>query len=118
MQVYRLFDNYTNKAIADVVTEHDEEIDSTKPYEIFHPLFTWKRKTIKNFYTKKFLVKIFDKGKQVYESPNINKIREYCKDELDTLWDEVTRFENPHEYFVDLSQSIWDVKSKLLKENQ
>lgn len=117
-QVYRLYDRDTNKAIADVITQHDEIIDCSQPYEIFHPLFTWKRKTIKNFYTKKLLVKIFDKGKQVYKSPNINSIRNYCMKELDTLWDEVKRFEYPHEYIVDLSQSIWDVKNRLLKENQ
>lgn len=117
-QIYRLFDKDTHKAIGDVVTEHGEEIDPNKPYEIFHPLFTWKRKTITNFYTKKLLVQIFDKGNQVYESPDIEEIRKYCKDQLDTLWDEVKRFEKAHEYIVDLSQSIWDVKDKLLKENQ
>ncbi|MDR7869768.1 MAG: nicotinate phosphoribosyltransferase [Tissierellaceae bacterium] len=117
-QVYRLYDKDTNKAIADVVTGHDEEIDSSKPYEIFHPLFTWKRKTIENFYAKKLLVKIFDKGKQVYQSPDINEIRTYCKEQLDTLWDEVKRFEKPHEYIVDLSHSVWETKDRLLKENQ
>ncbi|NLY45782.1 MAG: nicotinate phosphoribosyltransferase [Tissierella sp.] len=117
-QIYRLFDKDTHKAIGDVVTEHDETIDESKPYEIFHPLFTWKRKTIKNFYAKKLLVQIFDKGNQVYESPDIEEIRKYCKDQLNTLWDEVKRFEKPHEYIVDLSQSIWEVKDRLLKENQ
>ena len=116
-QVYRLYDKNTNKAIADVVTEHDEIIDDTEPYEIFHPLFTWKRQTLTNFYCKKLLVKIFDKGEQVYKSPNIDEIRDYCKEQLDTLWDEVKRFENPHEYIVDLSQNIWDIKDKLLKKN-
>ncbi len=117
-QVYRLYNKTTNKAIADVITEHHEVIDSSKPYEIFHPLYTWKRKTLTNFYARKLLVPIFRKGKQVYESPSIEEIRNYCKEEIDTLWDEVKRFENPHEYFVDLSQAIWDIKDNLLKENQ
>jgi nicotinate phosphoribosyltransferase len=117
-QVYRLYNKTTNKAIADVITEHHEVIDSSKPYEIFHPLYTWKRKTLTNFYARKLLVPIFRKGKQVYESPSIEEIRNYCKEEIDTLWDEVKRFENPHEYFVDLSQAIWDIKDHLLKENQ
>jgi len=107
-QLYRLYDKDTNKAIADVVTLHDEEIDNTKPYEIFHPLYTWKRKTLNNFYARKLLVKIFDKGECIYENPDINDIRD--------LWDEVKRFESPHEYFVDLSKPLWDVKDKLLKE--
>lgn len=117
-QVYRLFDKDSHKAMADVITLHDETIDDSKPYEIFHPLYTWKRKTISNFYAKPLLVKIFDKGEQVYESPNIHQIKEYCKDQVNLLWEEVKRFEKPHEYFVDLSLSLWEIKDKLLQENQ
>lgn len=117
-QLYRLYDRKTGKAIADVITLHDEEIDDTKPYEIFHPLYTWKRKMVTNFYARKLLVKIFDQGKQIYQSPNIHEIRKYCKEQIDTLWDEVKRFENPHEYFVDLSKPLWDIKQKLLEEHK
>ncbi|MEW8974387.1 MAG: nicotinate phosphoribosyltransferase [Tissierellaceae bacterium] len=117
-QVYRLFDRDSHKAIADVVTLHDEIIDDTKPYEIFHPLFTWKRKIVKNFYAEKLLTKIFHNGEQIYESPNIHEIRDYCKEQVDTLWEEVKRFEKPHEYFVDLSKSLWGIKDRLLKQNQ
>ncbi len=117
-QLYRLYDRDTGKAIADVITLHDEEIDDTKPYEIFHPLYTWKRKMVTNFYARKLLVKIFDQGKQIYQSPNIHEIRKYCKEQIDTLWDEVKRFENPHEYFVDLSKPLWDIKQKLLEEHK
>lgn len=117
-QVYRLFDRDSHKAIADVVTLHDEIINDTKPYEIFHPLFTWKRKIVKNFYAEKLLTKIFHNGEQIYESPNIHEIRDYCKEQVDTLWEEVKRFEKPHEYFVDLSKSLWGIKDRLLKQNQ
>lgn len=117
-QVYRLFDRATNKAIADIITLHDEIIDDTKPYEIFHPLYTWKRKTLKNFYAKKLLIQIFDKGEQIYYSPEIHEIKEYCKEQVDLLWDEVKRFENPHEYIVDLSKDLWDIKDRLLKLHQ
>lgn len=117
-QLYRLFDKKTNKAIADVVTLHDEKIDETKPYEIFHPLFTWKRKTLTDFYAKKLLIQIFDKGKCIYDNPSIDEIRKYCSEQIDTLWEEVRRFENPHEYFVDLSKPLWDIKDRLLKEHR
>lgn len=117
-QVYRLFDRDTNKSIADVITLHHETIDDNKPYEIFHPLYTWKRKRVTNFYAKKLLVPIFNKGQQVYESPNIHDIKKYCEEQIDTLWQEVKRFEKPHEYIVDLSQDLWNIKDKLLKENQ
>lgn len=117
-QIYRLFDNNTNKAIADVVTLHDEIIDDTKPYEIFHPLYTWKRKTVRNFTAKKLLVKIFEDGENIYESPDIHSIKEYCKSQIDHLWDEVKRFERPHEYIVDLSYDLWSIKDKLLKSHK
>ncbi|MEY8417444.1 nicotinate phosphoribosyltransferase [Tissierella praeacuta DSM 18095] len=117
-QVYRLFDKATNKAIADVITLHDEIIDDTKPYEIFHPLYTWKRKTLENFYSKKLLVKIFEDGHCIYENPTIHEIKSYCKDQLDLMWDEVKRFERPHRYFVDLSQKLWNIKDELLKKHK
>lgn len=116
-QIHRLFDRTSNKAIADVVTLHDEEIDDTKPYEIFHPLFTWKRKTVDNFYSRKLLVQIFDKGLNIYQSPDVHEIKDYCLDQIDLLWDEVKRFEKPHEYIVDLSLKLWTIKDKLLKNH-
>jgi nicotinate phosphoribosyltransferase len=115
-QVWRLFDRESGKAIADVLTTNDEVIDDSKPYEIFDPEFTWKRKTVTDFYAKKLMVQLFDKGNCVYESPALDKIRDYCRQQVNTLWEEVTRFENPHEYYVDLSQKLWDMKEKLLHE--
>ncbi|MBC8587335.1 nicotinate phosphoribosyltransferase [Paratissierella segnis] len=117
-QIYRLYSRDTNKAIADVITLHDEEINDNKPYEIFHPLFTWKRKKVENFYARKLLVQIFDKGENVYDSPNVHDIKKYCNEQIDTLWDEVKRFEKPHEYFVDLSQELWNIKDELLKRHK
>ncbi len=113
-KLYRLFDKETHKAIADVLSLNDEVIDDSKPYEIFDPQYTWKRKTITNFYARNMQVKYIENGKLVEELPDINEIRTYCKDQLKTLWDEVTRFENPHTYYVDLSQKLWDVKNSLL----
>ncbi|MGO1468861.1 MAG: nicotinate phosphoribosyltransferase [Tissierella sp.] len=115
-QVYRLFNRNTHKAIADVVTLHDEVIDDSKAYEIFHPLFTWKRKLIENFYAEKLLIRIFDKGEQVYETPHIEEIKKHTDKNIENLWQEVKRFENPHEYVVDLSLKLWTIKDKLLKE--
>ena len=117
-QVYRFYDKRNNKAMADVITLYDEKIPENGPYEIFHPLFTWKRKLLNNYYVRPLLVQIYDKGKCVYQSPNIHEIRKYCFDQLDTLWDEVKRFERPHEYFVDLSEALWNVKDELLKKHK
>ncbi len=115
-QVWRLFDKESGKAIADVLTTKDETIDESKPYELFDPEYTWKKKTITNFTAKKLLVKIFDKGTCVYKSPSLREIKDHCKEQVDTLWEEVKRFENPHKYYVDLSKELWVIKERLLQE--
>lgn len=115
-QLYRLYENESKKAIADVITLHDETIDDTKPYEIFDPEHTWKRKVVSDFKAVPILTKMFENGKRIYESPDIESLRSFCKEQVGTLWDEVTRFENPHEYYVDLSQKLWDVKNELLSK--
>ena len=113
---WRLYDNETGKAIADVICMNYEKIDDTKPYEIFDPVHTWKRKTVTDFTAKKLQIKIMEKGKQVYESPTVTEIAAYRKQCVESLWDEVKRFENPHTYYVDLSQELWDLRQKLLAE--
>lgn len=115
-QVYRLIDKDSGKAIADVLTLDDEIIDETKPYVLFDPDFTWKRKEIENFVTRKLLVPIFKGGKKVYEEPSLKEIRDYCLRQTDTLWDEVERFENPHKYYVDLSKNLWAERNGLIEK--
>lgn len=113
---WRLFSKETGKAIADVITMADEEIDESKPYEIFHPEYTWKRKIVENFTAKKLQVPIFKAGECVYESPSVQKIQKYCQEQIDTLWDEMLRFEHPHKYYIDLSAKLWINKDSLLKK--
>jgi len=113
---WRLYDRATGKAIADVITMGNEKIDSSEPYEIFDPDHTWKRKVVTDFVVKKLQVKIFENGKQVYDCPKVSDIAKYCKEQVDSLWDEVTRFENPHTYYVDLSEKLWDLRHSLLNK--
>ena len=115
-QLWRLYDRDSGKAIADVITLANEVIDDEKPYDLFDPEHTWKRKTIRNFTAKKLLTKIFDSGECVYESPDLKTLKAYCLEQVDTLWEEVLRFENPHTYYVDLSKALWELKEKLLIE--
>ncbi|MBQ7959967.1 MAG: nicotinate phosphoribosyltransferase [Clostridia bacterium] len=115
-KVYRLFAKDTGKAIADVITLAEEKIDDSRDYEIFDPEHTWKRKIVYDFEAVELLVPIFQKGKCVYTSPELSQIREYCKEQINTIWDEVKRFENPHRYYVDLSEKLWNIKYKLLSE--
>lgn len=116
-RAYRLYDKETGKAIADLITLADETVDDSKPYELFDPDFTWKRKTVTDFVARELLEPVFDKGKCVFSRKSAKEIREYCKQQVETLWDEVTRFENPHNYYVDLSQPLWDLKHDLLRKN-
>ena len=116
-KVFRLFDNDSGKAIADVITLIDEEIDDSEPYELFDQNYTWKRKSVENFTAKPLLVKIFDKGECCYDCPDIKDIKKFCDDQVNnTLWEEVKRFENPHTYYVDLSEKLWAEKNRLLDE--
>ena len=116
-KLYRFFANDTGKAIADYLTVYDETVDDTGNLEIFDPDATWKRKTVYNFTAKELQVPIFRNGELVYQLPTLEEIRTYCKAQVDTLWEEVRRFDNPQTYYVDLSQKLWDVKYGLLKRN-
>ena len=115
-KVYRLFSNETGKAIADVVALHEEQIDESKPYTLFDPVDTWKKKTVTDYTAKEILKPIFKNGECVYESRPIREIRDYCAEQVDALWEEVLRFENPHKYYVDLSEKLWNVKHQLLED--
>jgi len=112
-KTYRLFED--GKAIADLLCVYDEEIDITKPLEIFDPEHIWKRRTLTNFTARELMVPIFEQGKCIYKTPDIRTLRENCAKEVSLLWDEVLRFENPHTYYVDLSQKLWDIKQELLR---
>lgn len=115
-ELWRLFDNSTGKAVADVITLAGEVIDDSQPYTIFDPEQTYKKTTLTDFTAKRLRIQIFRKGECVYESPSIEEIKDYCHNQLELIWDEVKRFENPHEYYVDLSQPLWDLKQRMLSE--
>lgn len=114
-RLYRLYDRESGKAIADELTLRDEVIDPTKPHVIFDPNATWKTKELTDFTVRELQVPIFQNGELVYELPELNDIKAYCRQQIHTLWDEVKRFENPHTYYVDLSQKLWGVKRGLLE---
>ena len=116
--IYRFYDRDTNKALADLITLADEVIDESKPYEIFDPVQTWKRKVLENFYVKELLQPIFINGQCVYEQPDIQTMRKHCAQETEALWESVKRFENPQTYYVDLSLSLWTIKNNLLHQHQ
>ena len=115
-KLYRFFGKDTGKAIADYLCVYDETVDDSKDLEIFDPDATWKTKTVYNFEATELMVPIFQKGKLVYELPTLDQIRSNCAQQVDTLWDEVKRFDYPHNYYVDLSQKLWDIKYGLLKK--
>ena len=117
-KVYRLFDRESGKALADELCIYDETIPEGKPHTIFDPNATWKTKTLTDFTVRELLIPVFLNGRRVYDSPQIDQIRTYCLEQVDLLWDEVKRFENPHTYYVDLSRRLWEVKQRLLEESK
>lgn len=116
-KVYRFFGNDTGKAIADYITLHDETVDDSHDLEIFDPHATWKKKVVYDFNAQELLVPIFKNGKRVYECPTLQEVQKYCREQVDTLWDEVKRFDNPHSYYVDLSDKLWQIQNDLLHGN-
>jgi nicotinate phosphoribosyltransferase len=114
--LYRLFDKHTGRVMADVITLDHEPVPSGDDYIIFDPSFPWKRKRLSNFTAVNIRKQIFKDGKRVYESPDIHEIRAYCKEQVDTLWEELLRFENPQNYYVDLSDELWRLRSSLIEQ--
>ena len=117
-KIYRLRDKETGKAEADLLCVYDETIDDTHPIELFDPQHTWKRKTLENFTAENMQVQVYESGKLIYKLPTIEEIRQHCCDEIEGMWDEVRRFTNPHNYYVDLSQKLWDIKHAMISEHR
>ena len=117
-KLWRFYGNDTGKAIADYMTVYDETVDDSGDLEIFDPYATWKKKVVYDFNAKELLVPIFLNGKRVYDSPSLQEIQDYCRAQVDTLWDEVKRFDNPHKYYVDLSDKLWNIQHDLLQKSQ
>ena len=117
-KTYRIFDKATGKAEADYITVWDETVDETKPLELFDPQSTWKRKCLSYFLVQHLQGQVDKGGQLVYQQPTLQEIQKYCAEQVDTLWDEVKRFENPHNFYVDLSQKLWDIKQDLLRKSR
>ena len=117
-KIYRIYDKDTKKIIADLICLEEETLDTSEELLLFDPLDTWKKTLLPadTYYTKELLVPVFKNGNCVYQSPSVMEIREYCKEEMDTLWEESRRLEYPHRTHVDLSQKLWDLKNNLLNE--
>ena len=115
-KLFRFYSKADNKALADVITLNNEKIEENE-YTIFDPINTWKKKTLNNYYVKELQTLIFKKGKLVYNSPTLKEIAEYSKKDLDTFWEEIKRIDNPHKYFVDLSQKLWNLKQEMLQNH-
>lgn len=112
-KVYRFYDNESQKAIADVIALSDEIIDE-REYMIFDPQNPWKKKLIKDYTIRELQEKIFENGKLIYKSPTLKEIAKKSKRELESMWEEVKRIENPHKYYVDLSKKLWILKNNML----
>lgn len=115
-KLYRMYSNETGKAMADLIMLNHESVDQTKPLEIFDPEYTWKRTVLENYTAREMLVPIFRGGELVYNMPPLEEIRDHCAREIATMWNEVLRFENPHGYYVDLSEDLWQLKTSMISK--
>lgn len=115
-KVFRLYSTENGKAIADVLTLSNENIDASKPYTLFDPDFTWKKRDTENFITRELLTKIYENGQLKYTFPTLEQIRKYASTQALTLWDEVKRFDNPHKYYVDMSVKLWKIRTELIEK--
>lgn len=112
---YRVFDKETGMMIADYIALADEVLDEKEPLLLFDPVNTWKHKTVENYRLECLHIPVFLDGECVYQSPSVHEIRDYCREQLALLWDEVKRFDNPHRYYVDLSDNLWTLKQEMLR---
>lgn len=116
-KVVRFYDNQTGKAIADLIMLKEEENPNGEPYRIFDPENPWKEKTIVDYYIRELSVPIIQRGKLVYQFPKLKEIAQFHKKCIGEMWTQYTRITNPHIYKVDLSQKLYDLKMKLLKDH-
>ncbi|MFW5892916.1 MAG: nicotinate phosphoribosyltransferase [Bacillota bacterium] len=114
-KLYRIYDKESGMAYADLLTVYNETIDESKPLTLFDPTHTWQKRTFTDYYVKSLLIPIFKDGKRVYELPSLEAVKKHAQNELASLWEEVKRFDNPHEYYVDLSEKLWNTKHNLIK---
>ena len=117
-KLWRIYDNKTGKATADLIALSHESYDTSKPLTIYDPVNTWKSMTLTDYSMKELQVQIFDKGECVYQSPSLKEIQQHCAEDLDTFWDQYKRLLNPHRYKVDLSDSLWMLKNSMLQSHR
>ena len=113
-KLYRIYDKKTDHACADLLTVYNETIDESRPLTLFDPTHTWQRQTFTDYYVKNLLIPIFKGGSRVYDLPPLKDVKKHAQAELKSLWEEVKRFDYPHQYYVDLSEKLWKVKYNLI----
>lgn len=111
---YRIYDNATGKAEADLIALRGEKIDFSKPLTLYHPIERWKKITFENYTARELPVAIIKGGKLVYDLPKLKDIRAYAAKEMDSFWDEYKRLDQPHVYKVDLSDELYALKTDML----
>ncbi|MDR1766660.1 MAG: nicotinate phosphoribosyltransferase [Lachnospiraceae bacterium] len=114
--IFRIYRKDVGKIIADLIALEDEEIETGKSLLLFDPIETWKKTHLapNSFTVRPLFVPVFKGGQCVYTSPTVMELRETCKKELATLWEESLRFVNPHNVHVDLTRKLWNLRKELL----
>ena len=117
-KIIRIYNKENDKAEADLIMLNHEIVDTSKPLTIFHPVYTWKRKTYKNYYIKELLQPLFIDGKCVRKKKTVLEYRDYAFSEKNSLWPQYLRLSNPEPYKVDLSEELWNIKNTLINKKR
>lgn len=115
-QVWRITRNSDHKSQGDYVTLWDEYPPEEAEIFMFHPVYPYINKTVKDFTARPILQDIYVDGALVYDLPSLEEIKASSAKRLDSLWDEYKRDLNPQKYPVDLSTDCWNHKNKIIDE--
>ena len=113
-KIVRFYDKETGYALGDVITLREEVIPNDE-YTLVHPVETWKQTKIDNYIARELQVPIFINVELVYNDPSLLEKQKYCEQEYNSMYPEVTRINKPHEYYVDLSDTLRELKNKLIE---
>ena len=114
-KLYRAYDKNTGYALADIMTRRDEIIPKDNLL-IVSPTDTFKRTIINNFELVELQKPIFIGGQLVYEDQDIDDIKKYCNRQMKTLYPEVKRTMNPHEYYVDGTEDYVNFRTNTIEK--
>ena len=114
-RLYRFYDKNSGYALGDLLALYDEDIDR-ETYTLIDQTNEENTTTLTNYKIRELQEPIVLDGVIVLEDKTIMEKQAYCKSEMQTLYPEIKRLCNPHEYYVDLTRKLLEQKKALIRE--